>query len=193
MEFHLGEGCQECKRTFSMWSLILEHGRREREYTPSEDDVELVKRAFQGRTHRATSVLTDLAHLVFDSFLQPSLAMVRSGVATNRQLVFEAGSVVIDLQIQPEPGGRRSFLLGQVLTKDETAAAPEEIKLRLMSAERELGQAIATEDGEFEFHLGQEPHLSLSIDIPGRNSIVLAVPSDEQSVGSDNEGGGSTG
>src|SRR6266571_7857675 len=64
------EGCKTCRASYDMWRAVMEAGRREKKYRPSESAVQRAKEAcglsavwrLFGRKTRA--------RLIFDSFLQ---------------------------------------------------------------------------------------------------------------------------
>src|SRR6266571_375959 len=67
---HHVEGCKKCLATYDMWRAVMEAGRREQKYRPSESAVQRAKEAFGLREGWRPSGRKTRARLIFDSFLQ---------------------------------------------------------------------------------------------------------------------------
>jgi len=122
------------------------------------------------------------ARLVFDSFLEPSLAGVRSLHPTPRQLLYESDVLVADLSLELQRDSQRITLTGQVLDtvkrKPQLGGVPIVIQ-----GERGLMGIIKTNQwGEFHFEFAPEPGITLEIKarenfwvsagLPDLNSVV---------------------
>src|SRR5947208_11780208 len=122
------------------------------------------------------------ARLVFDSFLEPSLAGVRSLHPTPRQLLYESDILVADLLLEGQEDSQRITLTGQVLDtvkrKPQLGGVPIVIQ-----GERGLMGIIKTNQwGEFHFEFAPEPGITLEIKarenfwvsagLPDLNSVV---------------------
>lgn len=56
-----------------------------------------------------------VAQLVHDSGRDPSTAGVRGGYTPARQLLYKAGSVCVDMRVEPELGSNEVVLVGQLM------------------------------------------------------------------------------
>jgi anti-sigma factor RsiW len=69
VKHHL-EGCEKCRGSYDMWRALIEAGRREKKYRPSESAVQRAKEAFGLRAvSRRPFERKTGARLIFDSFL----------------------------------------------------------------------------------------------------------------------------
>jgi hypothetical protein len=110
MQAHLS-GCAPCARTVSLFNRISTIANRHEPAVPRY----LVRQAitlFAVAGPRAESVGAKLAKLVFDSFLQPLPAGVRSTAQLCQQALFEAENILVDVRVERE--GEHVMLTGQV-------------------------------------------------------------------------------
>ena len=177
LQAHLSADCLECRRTLEMWSLLLQQARNERSYQPSDKDVKLAKKAYKRKAKRLLALGPfESARIVFDSFLQPSMATVRSASQATRQLVYEAGALVIDVNLQTEVESSHTILLGQILSQEQPELSGSAIPVTLRSGSQELQRTAAGLQGEFEFLLRSEPDLNLWIEAPDHEPIYVPLP-----------------
>src|SRR5581483_2505071 len=85
---HLEQGCGECTGTLGVWESVRKNAQNEKSYTPPADRVRQAKAiAVLLASKPKTSVVAQLAQLVFDSFTQPLTAGVRGATMNDRQLL----------------------------------------------------------------------------------------------------------
>ena len=115
------------------------------------------------RRVRSWRQVTQGARLVFDSFLKPALAGLRSSQPSHRQLLYESDILVADLSLEGHRDSERISLTGQVLDtakrKPQLAGAPIVIQGRAGL----LGIIKTNEWGEFHFEFKPEPGITLEI------------------------------
>jgi hypothetical protein len=178
MQAHLEQGCAECLKSWTFWRLILDVSSRETSYSPGPDAIRAAKDAYiHGESWKWLREVAQFAELVFDSFRQASPAMVRGAGPTCRQLVHDAEPFVIDLRLESDPIGRRTFLTGQVLNSANPEEMLGDIDVVLLSGERLIKRTVATNSGEFELELGHEQDMQLFINIRGERAIGITLPS----------------
>ena len=101
MDEHLRVGCADCAHELATWKSIYNFAATESLCEPPADLVRIVKSAVAPPASRTVSArIAEMAQLVFDSFAQPQLQGVRSAQATARQLLYKAGPLLIDMQLQ---------------------------------------------------------------------------------------------
>src|SRR5262249_9692347 len=100
MQKHIDEGCKSCKEESELWSWVKEFGAREAENEPPTAVVNLVKQAISPTPGKVRNRMREIAELIFDSFTQPQLVGVRGATASPRQLLYRAGSVLIDMRME---------------------------------------------------------------------------------------------
>jgi hypothetical protein len=172
-EAHLSGPCEACQRRHILLQTAL-HAAAQDHTTPPP--VSVLKQAMDiPLTHSKTTqtgLLTRLmAVLTFDSHLQLSPALTR-GAARERQMLFSADQMDIDLQIKPVREGHD--LIGQILT--ETASGNAHA---FVSLQKNTGQLLkATEadlKGQFFFRGIPAGVYDLMFDLEHQEVAVMGV------------------
>jgi hypothetical protein len=171
---HIEERCEECRRSWSTWSAVVEVASREHDYEPLPSIVNAVKSAFRRSRISLLDRLIETAKLVFDSYREPLPVGVRSGGAPARYMIHEWGPYVVDLTIDQE-GGRTGWLAGQ-LSQKESAGSPFAGTAILLANKDKVvvRQTSINIEGEFQLEFEPQPDLTLYLDIP--SAAVIAVP-----------------
>jgi len=160
---------------------VVQVTKREAGYQPPEAEAQRVKLAFRSYWKRPSIPIAGrIATLIYNSLAPPSLVTVRSTGQAGQQLVYEAGSLVIDVQMAPEMGRQRAFLAGQILHSEPTGAGHSGTDIVLRSGERQIAQTTASAEGEFDFEIGDEVDLNLRIKAPGQEEVWVTLPKQEQ-------------
>ncbi len=174
---HLDQGCQECHESLETWRIVSACFAREAAYSPPEATVRIVKAAFNSGTRWAwLAQIAQTARLVFDSFQEPTPAMVRASGRPSRQLVHEAEPFVIDLRLQSDPVRKRVSLIGQILNSANPENAINRVDVVLLSGEDVLMKTSANAAGEFDLEFSREGDLRLFINIRGQRAIGIVLP-----------------
>jgi len=118
------------------------------------------------------------ARLVFDSFVQPMPAGVR-GVSQvpARQLVYQSGSLMADLRIEPQNDFRNFAVVGQIVDSDRPDRQFDSIPVVLHGRKGPLALATTNKFGEFHFNFDFEPRVTLEIEVRGNHWVSVALPS----------------
>lgn len=173
----LAAGCAECASALKLWSEVQETMVRENEYEPSAAAVQAVKDAFpEEKPVEWMRSAIHLATILFDSFLQPALAGVRSSSKNSRQLTVESGPFVVDLQLESEAAQRQVLLTGQILASGSSQEKIGGAEIILLNPEKILKKTKANESGEFYLDFAREEHLRLFIDIKGERAVGIILP-----------------
>jgi hypothetical protein len=173
---HLDE-CAKCRRSFELWSAVIEIVRREEEYRPSDDATRCAK-AMYGLQDALESLTGKKADLIFDSFRAPLIAGVRkSHTPSQRQLQYEFGPILIDIELSKESGGsEKSILLfGQISTRDEGQEV-NDCRAFLVRGKRVTAQTKCSRLGEFHFDFADGKNWKLLIDVGRQEIIQLLLP-----------------
>ena len=121
--------------------------------------------------------MREVAALVFDSLSQVPLAGVRSSAATaERQLLYRAGALMIDLKLQMSSGTDRFSLMGQVLSSDD-AVAMNEVPVHLLSGSAQLASTSTNRFGEFRLEHDSSKDLHVSLEVSEEKEVF--IPLDE--------------
>jgi hypothetical protein len=179
MQGHLSSGCQACMRKLRVWKTVREFASRESGYKPDEGVVRTARAVFAAAGSKSRSGVaaqtTDLVEMVFDSFAQGDAAGVRSTGGTARHMLYRAGLLHIDLQVESQADSDQVWLVGQIL--GEGSEGLSDVSITLSAGSNALAEARTNQFGEFHFNYAKTPGLSLTIAMTGRKEIV--VPIDE--------------
>jgi hypothetical protein len=124
---------------------------------------------------------TDVALLIFDSALQPLIKGVR-GSAAVRQMLFKAGSIFIDMQIQPTPGSDSRVLIGQLHDSVNPDHGIGGVPVSLFLEGGAVSRNETNQAGEFDFGIHALGKLHLVFGIGENRTLMVAVP-DGDSLG----------
>lgn len=118
------------------------------------------------------------AHLVFDSFLQPVPAGVRGlSQPSARQLVYQSGSLMADLRLEPQTDSNNLGLAGQIVDSNRPDRQFDSIPVVLHGRKGPIALATTNKFGEFYFKLDFEPSVTLEIEVGGNQWVSVALPS----------------
>ena len=178
VKHHL-EGCKKCRGSYDVWRAIIEAGRREKKYRPSESTVQRAKEAFGLReVWRPSFGRKTRARLIFDSFLQRSPEGVRNSMAATRQLQYRSGPLIIDIDLAKESHGPQApiFLMGQILNADKPDQRVKDFRVLLRCGKRVTGKTNSSPLGEFRFELADAKNWELLFKIEGQEVISISLP-----------------
>ena len=130
-----------------------------------------------GKQSRASDEKFEVAELVFDSAEQGKRDGVRGSAAVARQLLYQAGSVCIDMCMQPRPGSEEVVLIGQLLDSNRPDHGIKDIPVRLLQDGDTISRKTTNHVGEFEFGIEAPQDLELAFGIAGRRTVIVPVPS----------------
>jgi len=177
MKHHL-EGCEKCRESYDIWRAVVEAGRMEKKYHPSESAVQRAKEAFGLRDAWRHAKRKTRAQLIFDSLLQPLPEGVRNSISTTRQLQYRYGPLLIDIDVRRESHSSKSpiFLMGQVLNADKPDRRVKDFRVLLLRGGRFTTQTNSNQLGEFRFELADAKNWKLLFEIEGQEVIPISLP-----------------
>jgi len=168
MQQHLENGCNECAATLQVWQKVCAMVGQERQFTPGEDSVRVVK-TFVLASAKAKSGF----RVVFDSDLQPIAAGMRGSVSA-RQLLYETDDYYVDLRLEPLRDTDKACLVGQVLARTGTEGT-KGLSVRMQQGKRSIAETVLNQYGEFQFEFGAGQDLYLLIGKDRENEVVLPL------------------
>jgi hypothetical protein len=173
------ELCGGCTESLGQWEEVRFTLKRSHLKSAPAEDLERAFNIFPHRIQESGSRLRRvLAVVMFDSFLEPSLAGARGVAAAARQIVLHAEEFDIHLQIWGEQD--RVQVLGQMLPRTAGAFATTTARLHLLRNGERLETTLADDIGEFQFADVPEGDLSLQIDLPNLTVIAALNMQDAQ-------------
>jgi hypothetical protein len=178
MQAHLDSACPSCLDDFGIWKWMTEFGQREASAEPPEAVLRIVKSAIMSRApEKERSLMRELAELVFDSYSQPQVSGVRSTASAPRQLLYRAGSLLIDMRLQSTSDTERFALIGQVLVSGEAKHAVRQVPVHLLSGTDQLASTATNQFGEFYLEHRTSKDLQVSLEVSEERNVF--IPLDE--------------
>ena len=178
MEHHLESYCTHCTSILSNWQSLRDFAIQESRIEVPESVVAFAKASFGARWFRRQEqpgALAVFAQLVFDSFRQPMLVGVRSGALGPRCLLYQAGSVLIDLNLDLMPDTGHIALQGQVLDSKIKNKGIEEIPVMLQSGQETIAHTETNEFGEFELECDARKSLQVSVAVNPQKNVLIVL------------------
>jgi DNA-binding NtrC family response regulator len=120
--------------------------------------------------------VTHLARLISDSFRDPLPAGLRGLHDRSRRLVYAAGSLRVDLLIEPQAGCNRLALAGQILDSAKPDRRFDGVPVTLHGWKGSMAQATTEEFGEFHLDFNFESNIILEVRIAETNWITVPLP-----------------
>lgn len=129
------------------------------------------------RAREALRRVMNAARLVFDSFLQPMPAGVRSvSQLPFRQLVYRSGSLMADLWLEPQTESNVA-LVGQIVDSNKPDRPLDLTSVVLHGPKGRIAYATTNQFGEFHLSFDFEPSVTLEIEVGGSQWVSAALPS----------------
>ena len=175
MQSHLDRGCAECQRSYEAWRRFGETASREGSVATADSADPFAKTVFallRRISFRAGLAL--LAEPVFDSFRDPAPVGIRGSATAPRQLVYEAGGYLIDLQLEQQTGGA-GVLTGQVVHAWREGAT-RGAGVALLRDDSVVGQTVANSIGEFQLDCENWDNLKICLELVDETYIEVKLP-----------------
>jgi len=176
MRKHLETGCKQCMETVSLWEKLQKTAATETSYQPPEADVRIAKASFTVAgpvAHREEK--SNLAELMFDSFLQPLFAGARSSVTEARQMLYRADPYQIDIQIEARPEGSGLVVTGQLLDVSSPVVVGRDVEISLSNRRGNTIHTVTNQFGEFRGEIENTGDLELSFSGKDEKSVVISL------------------
>jgi hypothetical protein len=179
MTSHLKTGCDSCEKEKAAWTKLAAFAKTEAEFEPPENVVAMAKALVQAPKPEKGLRLREIAELVFDSFLTPQLAGVRSAAGVgSRQLLYRAGEVMIDVRFESSDESERFALTGQVFRDQGSKVGMTRVPISLISGKNELARTATNQFGEFYLeHESADKNLQVSLEVNSEKDVF--IPLDE--------------
>jgi hypothetical protein len=179
MTSHLKSGCESCEKEKATWSKLATFAKNEAEFEPPANVVAMAKALVQAPAPAKGLRLREIAELVFDSFMTPQLAGVRSAAGVgSRQLLYRAGEVMIDVRLESSDESERFALTGQVFREQGSKVGITRVPISLISGRNELARTSTNQFGEFYIeHESADKNLQVSLGVNSEKEVF--IPLDE--------------
>lgn len=171
---HLKVGCEACAASVEWYrqlSILLE---KDLAYEPPEDSIQSIVNAFRLKKPETVNLVSVVAKVLFDSFLQPLPAGVRQPVLAERQVLYQAGEMQLDLKIEKTNEENEHLIIGQLIPQE--SAGPQAVnafKTVLREGDQVIQSTYSNELGEFVFHVVPKKSYDLEILLTDSKKIFL--------------------
>ncbi len=177
MKRHLETGCKKCRQASDMWTAVLKLAQKEAGYQPPDSAVRVAKSYFAAsRVVGKPSRVTQIARLIFDSIRQPQLEGVRATGVTPRHYVYQAGTMLVDVWMEPASGSDPVSLTGQILEKSKPTQSLVNIDVRLHVGEAEVAATKTNQFGEFHLEILPIATSDVQLTIGDERKVAVLIP-----------------
>jgi hypothetical protein len=176
MQRHLEDGCEICCRDGEIWRIVVDCLSREPSLEAPEAATRVVKAAFASEKTARRFAPAQIAHLLFDSWLQPGAVAARAAIQDTRQLMYQAEPFVIDLRMESDPSRQLVLLMGQVLNSNAPERVSEPVEVVLLRDEEVIAKSSANAAGEFDIACPAGHELRLLVSIRDQRAVALVLP-----------------
>jgi len=117
------------------------------------------------------------ARLIFDSFLQPAPAGIRTSQLAGRQVIYQAEDLMVDLFLEPpQTDSRRISLVGQLLDSAKPERRLNILSVALQGPKGPIAIGSTNKFGEFHFDFDLEQNVKLEIETAANLWISVPLP-----------------
>jgi hypothetical protein len=175
MKSHLDGGCHGCFELAELTHRLVNCCAGIAAGKVPEKTVRLARAIFPGRAQVRPKRGNRLPiELIFDSFLAPSPAGLRSTWQVGWQGLYRAGECSLDLRIEPELKSSRAAVIGQLTNHVSPSRVMGDLALSLQAGDRIVAETVSNRFGEFQMEYEQNAQLQLVIRL--KNASVIQVP-----------------
>jgi len=166
MEAHLSSGCARCQRTVTVLRGVASAARGEVHYEPPDHAIRYAQAIYSLSRPEKASFSRLIARLVHDSIRDPLPAGMRAQDRPSRQVLYEAGTYCLDLQLEQQLASGLVTMIGQLADRSKPATSTAEVPVWLMERKRLVASTLCNRLGEF--HLEYAPARDLRLHVPLR-------------------------
>jgi hypothetical protein len=178
MQAHLQGGCQKCSQTATLWKRVRQAAGRESEMHVPESVLQHLRNAFVVMAQpKKSGQFFAIPRLVFDSVWGTAAAGVRATAMSSRQLLYQAGNIVIEMRIEAKPSSGLVQLEGQIMDTVLKGRGIGQIPVRLMDASTKVAETSTSHFGEFHLEYEAAKNLHVAFGISAKEDIF--IPLDE--------------
>lgn len=176
MQDHLAGGCAYCQGLMDFCGKLAQACLRISTSVVPDEAVWNARTIFpvrpQQRPRRALRIPVEL---IYDSFLVPSPAGLRSTWQVGWQGLFHAGDCSVDLRVEPELRSSKASVVGQISNHVLPGTEMSDIPVYLKAGKLVVAETRSNRFGEFQMEYEQQGRLQLCIYLDG-GSKCIQVP-----------------
>lgn len=188
MQEHLAGGCAPCQATVDFCNKLALTCRRMADSLVPEEAVRNARAIFPVHLpERPRRALRIPVELIYDSFLVPSPAGLRSTWQVGWQALFHAGDCSVDLRVEPELRSSKAAVVGQISNHVLPGTQMSDLPVYLKAGKLVVAETRSNRFGEFQMEYEQQGRLLLCIYLD-RGARCIQVPL--KKLASDKSSGG---
>lgn len=174
MRAHLASGCADCRDAATFCEKV---GRLTREMAASAVPDYLVQQVLSICPRRPVErrpAIRIPVELVFDSFLAPAPAGLRSTWQVGWQALYRAGDCSLDVRIEPDLNSSRAALIGQVSNHASPELLMVDVPVCLKAGTEKVAETRSNRFGEFQIEYEQQGRMWLCVYLDGGSRCIMA-------------------
>jgi hypothetical protein len=176
MREHLRNGCVECSRLSDFTGKVSGACVGLATAQVPESALRLARAIFPIRMVERPKRGNRLpVEMIFDSFLVPSAAGLRSTWQIGWQGLYRAGDCSVDLRIEPELKSSRAAVIGQITSHVQPAVEMGNLPVCLRAGKQVVAETVSNRFGEFQMEFDQQTQLKLCISLRDAKSIQVPL------------------
>ncbi|MBS1856708.1 MAG: hypothetical protein JST11_15170 [Acidobacteria bacterium] len=176
MEAHLAAGCEDCRELAGFTGRLTSTCAGISLSQVPESAFRLARAIFPVRAQTRRRPGSRLpVELIFDSFLAPAPAGLRSTWQVGWQGLYRAGDCSLDVRIEPELKSLRASVIGQVTNHVAPSLIMGNCPVDLRRGRQIVAGTVSNRFGEFQMDYEQQPRLKLVVHLPGARSIEVPL------------------
>jgi hypothetical protein len=176
MQEHLASGCHGCSQLAELTQRLVNCCTNIATGQVPEATVRLARAIFPVRTpdrpKRGSRIPIEL---IFDSFLAPAPAGLRSTWQVGWQGLYRAGECSLDLRIEPELQSSRAAVIGQITNHVCPSRGMGDLAVSLRAGDRIVAETVSNRFGEFQLEYEQKSQVQLVICLQDANLIQVPL------------------
>jgi len=189
MREHLASGCPECRQILAFYDKLARVCLTMAPNRAPEAAARAARAIFPiRRPDRRQWGIRIPIELIYDSFLVPAPAGMRSSWQVGWQGLYRAGDCSLDLRIEPELQSSRAAVIGQISNHTLPEIEMANIPVRLRLGSLVVAETVSNRFGEFQMEYEQQGRLQLCVYLDGgvrRIQVPLKKLTADSHVGRD--------
>ena len=173
MQEHLTSGCANCRETLSFCDKLARVCRQMGTAEVPEYAVRRARAIFPARpVERPKRTFRIPIELIYDSFMVPAPAGLRSTWQIGWQGLFHAGDCSVDLRVEPELHSSKASVIGQISNNVLPGTEMGDIPVCLKAGRLVVAETRSNRFGEFQMEYEQQGRLQLCIYLDGGKKCI---------------------
>jgi hypothetical protein len=173
MQDHLADGCTDCQAALNFCDKLARVCSQLAACVVPDNAVRQARAIFPVRPlERPKRAFRIPIELIYDSFLVPAPAGLRSTWQVGWQGLFHAGDCSVDLRVEPELRSSKASVIGQISNHVLPGTEMSDIPVYLKAGKLVVAETRSNRFGEFQMEYEQQGRLQLCIYLEGGTKCI---------------------